>query len=79
MNVATPLEHCEATDRKGVFLKARAGELEGVAGVDVEYEPSERADLTVDVTKQNIPEIVHSECIKRDCCAVDSRLTTFSL
>ena len=34
VHVATPLEHCEATDRKGVYSKARAGQLEGVAGVE---------------------------------------------
>ncbi|TCD69229.1 Sulfate adenylyltransferase [Steccherinum ochraceum] len=60
IHVATPLEHCEATDRKGVYAKARAGELKGVAGVDEVYEAPERAELTVDVTHQSIPEIVHS-------------------
>ncbi len=60
IDVATPLEHCEANDRKGVYARARAGEISGVAGIDVEFEPFERAQLTVDVMKQNIPEIVHS-------------------
>ena len=61
VHVATPQEHCEASDRKGIYARARAGELKGVAGVDVVYEAPERADLTVDVTTQSIPEIVHSE------------------
>ncbi|PCH43783.1 ATP-sulfurylase [Wolfiporia cocos MD-104 SS10] len=60
VHVATPLEHCEATDRRGIYARARKGELTGVAGVDEVYEAPERADLTVDVTKQSIPEIVHS-------------------
>ena len=60
IHVATPLEHCEANDRKGVYARARKGEIIGVAGVDEEFEPFERPQLTVDVTKQNIPEIVHS-------------------
>jgi len=60
VHVATPLEHCEANDRKGVYSRARAGELNGVAGVDVVYEAPDRADLTVNVTTQSIPEIVHS-------------------
>ncbi|KIP04221.1 hypothetical protein PHLGIDRAFT_109892 [Phlebiopsis gigantea 11061_1 CR5-6] len=60
IHVATPLEHCEVNDRKGVYQRARAGELKGIAGVDVVYEAPERADLTVDVTTQSIPEIVHS-------------------
>lgn len=60
VHVATPLEHCEAHDRKGVYSRARSGELKGVAGIDIDYEAPERADLTVDVTTQSIPEIVHS-------------------
>ena len=61
VHVATPLEHCEETDRKGMYARARSGELKGIAGVDEVYEAPERVDLTVDVTTQNIPEIVHSE------------------
>jgi sulfate adenylyltransferase len=61
IHVATPLEHCEKTDRKGVYAKARRGEIKGFTGVDDIYEVPERPDLTVDVTKQSIPEIVHSE------------------
>ncbi|KAF7790304.1 hypothetical protein EIP86_001258 [Pleurotus ostreatoroseus] len=60
IHVATPLAHCEATDRKGIYSQAHAGAVNGVAGVDETYEVPERADLTVDVTKQSIPEIVHS-------------------
>ncbi|OSD06865.1 ATP-sulfurylase [Trametes coccinea BRFM310] len=60
VHVATPLEHCEANDRKGVYARARRGEIRGVPGVDEAFEPVERPQLTVDVTKQNIPEIVHS-------------------
>lgn len=60
VHVATPLEHCELHDRKSVYARARAGELQGVAGVNEAYEAPERADLTVDVSTQSIPEIVHS-------------------
>lgn len=60
IHVATPLEHCEKTDRKGVYAKARRGEIEGLPGVDDVYETPTKADLTVDITKQSIPEIVHS-------------------
>ena len=61
VHVATPLEHCEATDRKGVYARARKGEIKGLAGIDVEFEPVGKAELVVDVTTQNVPEIVHSE------------------
>ncbi|THH21364.1 hypothetical protein EW146_g178 [Bondarzewia mesenterica] len=52
--------HCEKTDRRGVYAKARRGEIKGFPGVDDEFEPPVGADLTVDCTQQNIPEVVHS-------------------
>lgn len=61
IHVATPLEHCEKTDRKGVYAKARAGEIPDFPGVNVDYESPDRPDLKVDVTTQSIPEIVHSK------------------
>lgn len=60
LHVATPLAHCEKTDRKGLYAKARRGEITGFVGVDDVYETPEQADLTVDVTQQSISEIVHS-------------------
>jgi len=60
VHVATPLEHCEKTDRKGVYARARVGEITNFTGVDDVYEPPADADLSVDVTQQTIPEIVHS-------------------
>ena len=61
IHVATPLAYCERTDRRGVYAKARAGEIRGFPGVDDEFEAPVGADLTVDTMQQNIPEIVHSE------------------
>lgn len=61
IHVATPLEHCEATDRKGRYAAARRGEIKGFTGVDDPYEAPERADIVVDVARQSVPEIVHSE------------------
>ncbi|KAF9510639.1 hypothetical protein BS47DRAFT_1377413 [Hydnum rufescens UP504] len=60
IHVATPLAYCEATDRNGTYEKARKGEIKGFTGIDDAYEEPRDADLTVDVTKQSIPEIVHS-------------------
>jgi bifunctional enzyme CysN/CysC len=45
--VDTPLEVCEARDPKGLYAKARAGELEGFTGVDDPYEPPLAPDLVV--------------------------------
>ncbi|KAF8342175.1 sulfate adenylyltransferase [Cantharellus anzutake] len=58
--VATPLEYCEKTDRKGTYKKARAGEIQGFTGIDDVYEPPTDADIVVNVETQSIPEIVHS-------------------
>ncbi|KAK0461282.1 uncharacterized protein EV420DRAFT_1306081 [Desarmillaria tabescens] len=60
IHVATPLEHCEKTDRRGVYARARRGEIVGFPGVDQEYETPSGADLTVDLVSQSVPEIVHS-------------------
>lgn len=43
----TPLTVCEARDAKGLYAKARAGEITGFTGVDDPYEPPERPDLTI--------------------------------
>ena len=61
VHVATPLEHCEKTDRRGVYAKARTGEIKDFTGISDPYEKPERPDLVVDVTKQGVPEIVHSK------------------
>jgi bifunctional enzyme CysN/CysC len=45
--VDTPLEECERRDPKGLYAKARAGEISGFTGVDASYEPPERPDLTL--------------------------------
>jgi bifunctional enzyme CysN/CysC len=43
--VDTPLELCEARDPKGLYARARAGELVGFTGIDDPYEAPERPDL----------------------------------
>ena len=34
IHVATPVEYCEKTDRRGVYAQAREGTLKGLSGVD---------------------------------------------
>ncbi|KAE8207003.1 hypothetical protein CF327_g7437 [Tilletia walkeri] len=60
VHVATPLEYCEKTDRKGNYAKARRGEIKGFTGVDDVYEEPKNADLVVDLSTMSIAEIVHS-------------------
>jgi len=59
VHVATPLEHCEKTDKRGVYERARRGEIKGFTGVDDPYEVPEKADLVVDASKSTVRSIVH--------------------
>lgn len=54
--VRTPVEECERRDVKGLYKKARAGELREFTGVDDPYEPPERPEITVDTTRMTAPE-----------------------
>lgn len=45
--VDTPLEICESRDPKGLYRKARAGELKGFTGIDDPYEPPERPEVVL--------------------------------
>jgi adenylylsulfate kinase-like enzyme len=46
--VDVPLEVAEARDPKGLYRKARAGELRGFTGVDGVYEPPEAPEVRLD-------------------------------
>ncbi|KAI9857720.1 MAG: Sulfate adenylyltransferase [Trichoglossum hirsutum] len=59
VHVATPLAYCEATDRRGVYARARRGEIKGFTGVDDPYEDPPKADLVVDFEQQSVRNIVH--------------------
>jgi bifunctional enzyme CysN/CysC len=48
--VDTPLEVAEERDPKGLYAKARRGELANFTGIDSPYEPPEHAELTLDTT-----------------------------
>ncbi len=46
--VDTALEICEARDPKGLYKKARAGELKNFTGIDSDYEPPEAPEIVLD-------------------------------
>lgn len=46
--VDAPLEVCEARDPKGMYKKARAGEIKGFTGIDAPYEAPETAEMALD-------------------------------
>jgi len=45
--VDAPLEVCEQRDPKGLYARARAGELAGLTGIDAPYEPPSQPDVVV--------------------------------
>ena len=56
VHVATPLEECERRDRKGLYAKARRGEIPAFTGISSPYEEPEDADVRVDTTGRTIEE-----------------------
>jgi sulfate adenylyltransferase len=60
VHVATPLEVCEQRDRKGLYARARAGQLRGMTGVDDPYEEPTDAELVVDTTAMSVPAAVET-------------------
>ncbi|TWT52026.1 putative adenylyl-sulfate kinase [Thalassoglobus neptunius] len=55
--VDAPLETCEARDPKGLYKKARAGEIKGFTGIDDPYEIPENAELVLDSDSKGIDEL----------------------
>jgi len=55
--VNTSLEECEKRDPKGLYKKARAGELKNFTGIDSLYEEPENSDLILDTTSSNAEEL----------------------
>ena len=54
VHVATPLEECERRDRKGLYAKARRGEIPDFTGISSPYDVPEDADLRLDTTGRSI-------------------------
>lgn len=56
--VSTPLATCEARDPKGMYKRARAGEIQGFTGVGAPYEPPDSPAMTVDTSVGTLTECV---------------------
>ncbi|MCB9674637.1 MAG: adenylyl-sulfate kinase [Alphaproteobacteria bacterium] len=61
-HVATPLEECEKRDPKGLYKKARAGELAGFTGIDAPYEAPDAAELVLDTVGKS-PDVSAQEVV----------------
>jgi len=56
--VSTPLDVAEARDPKGLYRRARAGEIADFTGIDSPFEPPMYADLVIDTSITAVPESV---------------------
>ena len=68
VHVSTPLAVCEERDRKGLYRRARAGEIPDFTGISSPYEAPDDADVTIDTTFISVSEavtLVRSELERR--------------
>lgn len=56
--INAPIEICEARDVKGLYKKARTGEIKGFTGIDSPYEAPNNPDLEIQTQKMDIEESV---------------------
>ncbi len=56
--IATPLAVCESRDPKGLYKKARRGEIKGFTGIDDPFEIPEHAEISIDTSKLAIDDAV---------------------
>jgi sulfate adenylyltransferase len=67
VHVATPLVVCEARDRKGLYARARSGEIQLFTGVSDPYEIPQDADLVLDTSSMGIQEatsLLHQRVVR---------------
>ncbi|TFH33039.1 MAG: bifunctional sulfate adenylyltransferase/adenylylsulfate kinase [Anaerolineales bacterium] len=57
--VDTPLEVCEDRDTKGMYAKARRGEIKGFTGIDDPYEPPRNPELVLDTVQHTAEQNAH--------------------
>jgi adenylylsulfate kinase len=56
--MGTPLSTCEQRDSKGLYQKARAGEIKNFTGIDSDYEVPEQPEVTLDTSTMDVEECV---------------------
>ena len=56
--ISTPLEECERRDVKGLYEKARKGEITQFTGIDDPYEAPENPEIEIDTTDITVDEAV---------------------
>ncbi len=66
VHVATPLEECERRDRKGLYAKARRGEIPEFTGISSPYEVPEDPAVRVDTTGRSIDDALEDVLVALD-------------
>ena len=69
VHVSTPLEICEQRDTKGLYQKARRGQLPNMAGINSPYEPPERPDITLNFEVRPVADAVRELITILENCA----------
>jgi adenylylsulfate kinase len=69
--VNAPLEVCEQRDRKGLYRKARAGQLSGFTGVDDPYEPPLCPEIECQTDRETV-----AECVDKIMRFLEARLSS---
>jgi bifunctional enzyme CysN/CysC len=64
VHVDTPLAEAERRDVKGLYAKARAGQIKNFTGIDSPYERPENAEIVLDTTRQSA-EALADEIVRR--------------
>ena len=58
LHIATPLNVCESRDTKGLYAKARRGEVAAFTGISDPYEPPTDAEITIDTSTTTLADAV---------------------
>jgi adenylyl-sulfate kinase len=58
VHISTPLDACEERDTKGLYARARAGEIADFTGISAPYEPPQHPDLTIDTSTVSLDDAV---------------------
>jgi len=58
--VSTPIEVCEQRDKKGLYAKARSGQLQHFTGIDDPYEIPEKPELSIDTSVSSVKQALHT-------------------
>jgi bifunctional enzyme CysN/CysC len=58
VHISTPLDACEERDTKGLYARARAGEIADFTGISAPYEPPQHPDLSIDTSTVSLDDAV---------------------